>query len=568
MKTHNNPGNHTGKSAMNRRRFMAFFSTAGLTATLLPGAMAAVAQDAEEITAEMVEKAEKIAGLTFTIEEREEIAKRLNRFKQGYEAIRELNIDNSVPPAIYFNPLPPGKTVQSVSKPFKMSPVNAIMPSKIEDLAFYPVTHLAKLIETRKITSTELTNMYLARLKKYDPVLHCVVTLTEDLALRQAKRADQEIAAGIYRGPLHGIPWGAKDLLAVKGYKTTWGAHPYKNQVIDTTAEVVTRLEDAGAVLVAKLTLGALAMGDNWFGGKTRNPWKPDQGSSGSSAGPGSATAAGLVGFGIGTETRGSIVSPSTRCGVSGLRPTSGRVSKYGAMALSWSMDKIGPMCRTVEDCAVVFNHIYGPDSKDRSTNDFPYNWDYDFDIATLRVGYMKSVLETEPENEYRRTSKMSYEKAVNQLRSMGINLVPIEMPEFPDRNLGFILSCEAAAAFDELTVSKRDKELTSNGWASTFRQHRFVPAVEYIQANRARTLLMQEMDNLFEKVDVYVGSNLGITNLTGHPEVVIPNGFREDGTPYSISFTGRLFGEAETLALANKYQLATGYHLRHPKLG
>lgn len=552
---------------LNRRRFISVFSAAGVSVSLMPGALAAVAQDADKITPEMIEQAEKIAGLTFTPEERDELATRLHRFNESYDKIRNLNIDNTVSPALYFDPVPPGKTISMVKKPFSMSDVNAVMPADIEELAFYPVTHLAKLIETRKVSSTELTKMYISRLKKHDPVLHCVVSLTEELALKQAKRADQELAAGQYRGPLHGIPWGAKDLFAVKGYKTTWGAHPYKEQIIDTNAEIVTRLEDAGAVLVAKLTLGALAMGDNWFGGKTRNPWNTEQGSSGSSAGPGSATAAGLVGFSIGTETRGSIVSPSSRCGNSGLRPTSGRISKYGAMALSWSMDKVGPMCRSVEDCAIVFNYIYGPDPKDRSTNDYPFNWDPDIDITRFRVGYQQSILDSEPESDYRKTAKKSYKEALGVLKNLGVKLVPFEIPQFPSSSLNFILTTEAAAAFDELTYTKRDSELTSNSWARSFRQHRFVPGVEYIQANRARTMLMHEMDKLFDDIDMYVGSNLGITNLTGHPEVVIPNGFRDNGTPYPISFTGKLFGEAEILALAHKYQQATGHHLKRPKL-
>ncbi|MFC1556848.1 amidase family protein [candidate division KSB1 bacterium] len=544
---------------------MGYFSAIGLSATLLPGALTAVAQEAEEITAEMIAQAEKIAGLTFTEEERDAMVRGLNRFKDSYEQIRALEMKNDVPPALYFNPIPPGKKIEIERRPFKMRSIDVQMPANIEGLAFYPVTHLARLIETRRITSTELTRMYLARLKKYNPTLLCVVTLTEDLALRQAKRADDEIAAGKYRGPLHGIPWGAKDLLAARGYKTTWGATPYQDQIFDIDATVVQKLDEAGAVLVAKLTMGALAQGDRWFGGRTRNPWNTEQGSSGSSAGPGSAVSAGLVGFGIGTETRGSIVSPSSRCGVSGLRPTFGRVSRYGAMALSWSMDKIGPMCRTAEDCATVFNYIYGPDGNDLAIVDMPFGFDANMNLSHLRVGYIKSILDSEPENERGQISKRSYEEAVNVVRSLGVELRPIELPEFPTNSLSFILSTEAAAAFDQLTLTKNDNEI--NTWGGTFRQHRFVPGVEYIQANRARTLLMQETDKLFEEIDLFVGSSLGLTNLTGHPEVVLPNGFRDDGTPYSISFTGKLFGESEILAIAHQYQEATGHHLKHPNL-
>ncbi len=545
-------------AGLSRRRFMAYFSGVGLSATLLPGALAAFAIESDEITVEMIERAEKIAGLSFTIKEREEMVRDLAGLRRQYERVRGLRLENDVPPALYFNPVPPGKKIPAERKPFKMSVVET--PAiRAEDLPFYTVTRLARLLETRRISSTELTGIYLERLKKYDPVLHCVVTLTEDLALEQARRADKEIAAGRYRGPLHGIPWGVKDLFAVKGHPTTWGAAPFKDQVIDMDAAVVKRLEEAGAVLAAKLSLGALAQGDVWFGGKTRNPWKPDQGAGGSSAGPAAATAAGLVGFAIGTETRGSIISPSNRCGVTGLRPTFGRVSRHGAMALCWSMDKIGPICRSAEDCAVVFNAIYGPDNKDFSVIDAPFNWDPDLDLASLRVGYSRAFHDKSPRNERERIAIQSYRDAVRALRSLGAGIRAVEIPKFDSSPLNFILSTEAAAAFDAFTRSNRDDLLKDSRWPRIFRLHRFVPAVEYIQANRARTLLMKEVDGLFDEMDVFVGGDLALTNLTGHPEVVIPNGLREDGTPYGISFTGGLFREAELLALAHQYQSATG---------
>ncbi|RMI25838.1 MAG: amidase, partial [Calditrichaeota bacterium] len=381
-------------------------------------------------------------------------------------------------------------------------------------------------------------------------------------------RADAEIAAGKYRGPLHGIPYGAKDLLAVKGYPTTWGAAPYKDQFIDKNATVIKRLEEAGAVLVAKLTMGALAWGDVWFGGKTRNPWNLEQGSSGSSAGSASATAAGLVAFAIGTETWGSIVSPSTRCGTTGLRPTYGRVSRNGAMALSWSMDKIGPICRSVEDCALVFNAIYGPDEEDPTLYDLPFNYDASLDIRKLRIGYLKSEFEKDTLN------KPFNDAALQQLQKMGVELIPIELPDYPVWDISFILDAEAAAAFDQLTRSNRDDLLVrqiKNAWPNVFRMSRFIPAVEYINANRIRTILINRMTEIFKKVDVYVtpsfGTNLLLTNLTGHPCVVVPNGFKDDGTPVSISFIGNLFGEAETLIVAKRYQDATGFHLKHPEL-
>jgi Asp-tRNA(Asn)/Glu-tRNA(Gln) amidotransferase A subunit family amidase len=422
--------------------------------------------------------------------------------------------------------------------------------------------------------------MYLARLKRYDPVLKCVITLTEDRALAQARAADAEISKGKYRGPLHGIPWGAKDLLAVRGYKTTWGAGPYKDQTINEDATVVQRLDAAGAVLLAKLTLGELAQGDIWYGGTTKNPWKVDQGSSGSSAGPASATAAGLVGFSIGSETLGSISSPSTRCGTTGLRPTYGRVPKTGAMALSWTMDKLGPICRSVEDCALVLDAIYGPDGKDTSAIDASFNWDASLKPSRLRVGYIKSAFDlpvTDPKDEKRtlHATKKFDDAALAVLRGMGINLIPIELPDVQYDAMRIILTAEAAAAFDEMTRSDRDNLMVQQGkfdWPNTFRTARFIPAVDYVNANRVRTIAIKAWDDLMQKIDVIVTptgaaglSQLVATNLTGHPAVILPNGFREDGTPVSLTFLGGLFEEAKLLAVANAYQRATGFHLVHP---
>jgi Asp-tRNA(Asn)/Glu-tRNA(Gln) amidotransferase A subunit family amidase len=371
---------------------------------------------------------------------------------------------------------------------------------------------------------------------------------------------------------MHGIPWGAKDLLAVKGYPTTWGAMPYKDQVIDYDATVVKRLEAAGAVLIAKLTLGALAWGDVWFGGKTRNPWDPEKGSSGSSAGPASATAAGLVGFSIGSETHGSIVSPCTVCGTTGLRPTFGRVSRYGAMALSWSMDKIGPICRTVEDCAVVLHSVAGRDGKDSTLVDVSFNWDASVGAKALKVGYVKSAFEEKRGDEQWKANDLA---TLDVLRGLGLKLVPVELPDYPIETMGLILSVEAAAAFDELTRSGNDDLLVrqiKNAWPNRFREARTVPAVEYIQANRLRTLVMNAMQEKLAGIDVYVcpswvGRNLHLTNLTGHPAVVLPNGLRKEGTPSSISFVGRLFGEEKVLTLGKAYQDATSFHLKHPTL-
>ena len=561
---------------LTRRRFVAYFSGLGLTSTLLPGVLWTRVHQEEEprITKDMLDEAEQIAGLEFSDEERDLMLEDLNDQLSSYEALREVELPNGTPPALYFNPVPAGVRIEREAKPMRMSRVRVgRLPGDIDELAFLPVTHLAELVRTRQVTSLQLTRMYLERLEKYGPKLECVITLTEERALAQARRADEEIAAGRYRGALHGIPWGAKDLLAVKDFTTTWGAMPYKDQMIDVDATVVQRLDDAGAVLVAKLTLGALAWGDVWYGGKTRNPWNYEQGSSGSSAGSSSATAAGLVGFAIGSETWGSIVSPCTRCGSTGLRPTFGRVSRHGAMALSWSMDKLGPICRSVEDCALVLDAIYGTDGKDLSVLDVPFSWDAGLDVRRLRVGYVKSAFEEEREEQ--EEWKGFDQTTLATLRSLGLELIPIELPDLPVSSLSFILSAEASAAFDALTRSNRDDLMVRqirNAWPNVFRQSRFIPAVEYINANRVRTQLMEAMVRSLADVDVYVvpsfvGSNLLLTNLTGNPCVVLPNGFRSEGTPTSITFLGQLFGEAETLAVAKAYQDATDFHLRHPTL-
>jgi Asp-tRNA(Asn)/Glu-tRNA(Gln) amidotransferase A subunit family amidase len=525
------------------------------------------AQEPNPITREMVVAAENLIGLRFSDAKRDSMLDGLKNNLESYQKLRSLTIDNSVPPALAFNPVPVGMKFETKrNPPVWSSPGKFTAPANIEDLAFASVGELAELIRTRRITSTQLTKMYLERLKTYGPKFECVITITEELAIKQAQQADAEIAAGKYRGPLHGVPYGAKDLLATRGYKTTWGAMPYKDQMIDEDATVIKRLEQAGAVLVAKLTMGALAWGDVWYGGKTRNPWNLEQGSSGSSAGSASATAAGLVAFAIGTETWGSIVSPSTRCGVTGLRPTYGRVSRAGAMALSWSMDKIGPICRTVEDCALVFDAISGPDGIDQTVVDLPFNYNPNVKLGQLRIGYLKDAFEKDTVN------VANNEAVLAKLRELGAELIPVELPDHPVSNLSFILSAEAAAAFDELTRSGKDDLMVrqiKNAWPNVFRTSRFIPAVEYIQANRVRYLVIQAMAKMMADIDVYVapsfGSNLLLTNLTGHPCVVVPNGFDKKGGPTSISFIGRLYDEATTLAVAKTYQDATDFHRRHP---
>jgi Asp-tRNA(Asn)/Glu-tRNA(Gln) amidotransferase A subunit family amidase len=573
------------KLALNRRRFLKYFSSIGLGATLLPGALLAQAQDAPQITLGMVDEAARVAGISLAPDAEKKIAEALSRkggLLANYQALREMKLGNDTPLAIIFNPLLPGMKMPQARGVFRYSKPRVAKPKTDEDLAFLSVVQLAQLIKTRTITSTELTKLSLARLKKYDPLLHCVVSLTEDLALQQAARADAELAAGSYRGPLHGIPWGAKDLLAVKGYKTTFGASPYKDQIIDVDSTVFTRLTGAGAVLVAKLTLGALAMGDRWFGGQTKSPWdpaNPNNGSSGSSAGPASATAAGLVGFAVGSETRGSIMSPAARCGVAGLRPTFGRVSRYGAMALSWTMDKLGPLCRTAEDCALVLKAINGPDGKDNHVIDAPFDWDVTRDVTKLKVGYVKADYEGEipddPQNAQRvqrmRDMRKNNAEALAVIKSLGVKLVPIEMPKFDTNPIDFVLTAEAAAAFHELVLSDKFDQMSAeperSSWVGSMRQHELVPAVQYIQANRARYRLMESFAKVFEGIDLFIGSQLGVTNLTGHPEISLLSGFNAQGQPQSLRLTGRLFGEENLLLLAHAFQQKTDFHRRRPNL-
>jgi len=544
---------------------------------IIGGALTLSFLKGRKVQTEDIRAVEKIIGLKFTPKERRLMLEDVRNHARTYRRLRHVPLANNIPPALYFNPQV--KEIEKVSSRthetsslsmFTPTEVKIKRPENLEELAFYPVTALAELIRTRQVSSMELTEMYLNRLKKYGPRLECVVTLTEELARKQAKQADEEIAAGKYRGPLHGIPWGAKDLLATKGIKTTYGAAPYKDQVPDEDATVVKKLEEAGAVLVAKLTLGELAWGDVWFGGRTRNPWDYEQGSSGSSAGSAAATAAGLVGFAIGSETWGSIVSPCSRCGVTGLRPTFGRVSRTGAMTLSWSMDKIGPIARSVDDCALIFQAIIGPDGLDLTCVDQPFHWDPEMDLKSIRVGYLKK----EFDRDYR--NKKNDLHTLEVLKSLGLELVPFELPEnIPVDSLSFILNVEAAAAFDELTRNNLDELLRRQGrnaWPNVFRQARLIPAVEYLQANRLRWLLMKEMAERMKEIDVYVapsfgGSNLLLTNLTGHPAVVVPNGFDEKGHPTSISFIGNLFAEDKLLRVARAFQQATDFHLRHPQL-
>ena len=571
-------------SGFDRRRFLGYFSAVGLGGTLLPGVLWARVAGGEEITPATIACAEEISGLKFTDAQRQQMVDGLKSQETQIQQLRTIALDNAVAPAVHFDPVPPGVTLRLPAKRAMVrSRVPArTMPREFDELAFLPVTELSELVRRRKVTATQLTEMYLARITRYDPALKAVITVTRERALRQAREADAEIARGKYRGPLHGIPWGAKDLLAVKGYKTTWGAGPYRDQTIDADAAVVQRLDAAGAILIAKLTLGELAQGDIWFGGTTKNPWNLSQGSSGSSAGPGSAVAAGLVGFAIGTETLGSISSPATRNGVTGLRPTFGRVPRTGAMALSWTMDKIGPMARSVEDCALVLEAIHGPDNFDRAVKNIPFSWDASLKPSSLRIGYNKAAFdlaERNDKNVVQHGTKRFDDAALAVFRTMGVTLVPVELPEMPYGAMRLVLTAEGAAAFDELTRSGRDAELvqqTPRDWANTFRTARFIAAVDYVNANRARTLAMQKWHALFETVDVIVtptnvGSQLTATNLTGHPAVILPSGFRDTSesdrtqVPVSLTFLGGLYQEATLLSVAKAWQDATDFHKKYP---
>jgi Asp-tRNA(Asn)/Glu-tRNA(Gln) amidotransferase A subunit family amidase len=566
--------NSTPQTALPEVGRRSFFRLLSLGAqAFVGGASLAAAQTPLAVSPSAIAAAETLAGLEFTEAERQQMVDGVAENLERYEAIRRLDIGPNVQPAFRFDVDPPGVRVEPsrLERGLRLHrrPTPA-RPARVDDLAFASTADLGELIRSRRVSSLELTTMYLNRIKKYDPQLLCVITVCEELALKQAKRADAEIARGVYRGPLHGIPWGPKDLLAVKEYRTTWGAAPYKDQVIDFDATVVERLEAAGAVLLAKLSLGETARGTDgsvWFGGMTRNPWNLDEGASGSSAGPASATSAGLCGFAVGSDTRGSIILPCNRCGASGLRPTFGTVSRHGAMVLAWTMDRLGPICRTVEDCAIVFDAIRGADGRDLSARDVPFGWDADRSLAGLRVGYAKA----EFERSY--AGRAADEASLAVLRKIGLELVPVELPAFPHDALRLIMDAETGASFDQLTRSNQDDLLAAQDKSArpnNLRHSRLIPAVEYSQACRARTLLMSQMSAAMANLDVLVAPSLGetvlrVTSLTGHPGVVVPNGFGPRGTPFSITFLGNLFKDSEALTLGHAYQRATDFHQRHP---
>lgn len=525
------------------------------------------------LTTAEVAAAEKWLDVSFTQAERDSLLSEVTDYLAVIKAIHERPLANQVPMALRFDPDPMGvyraqkrDSKRKVADAFPLSKaVN--MPSDAQALAYYSVKDLASLIFYRKITSVALTRFFIERLKRFDDTLHCVVTLTEEIALREAAQADRDLAEGRYKGRLHGIPYGLKDLFAVKGTRTTWGAAPYQTQTIDEDAAVVQRLRAAGAVLVAKLSLGSLAMGDVWYGGITRNPWDMKQGSSGSSAGSAAAVSAGLVPFAIGTETQGSIVSPSTRCGTTGLRPTFGRVNRAGGMTLSWSMDKAGPIVRSAEDAALVFSYLHGGSAAgDASTVTVPFAYKPLKDLKTMRIGYAKNLFDALAKDRNEHNTLATFQQ-------LGAVLVPFEWKtNSPSRLSEVILMSEAAAAFDVLTRTNLDDQLTGQrkwDWPNSFRGARYIPAVEYVNANRMRTQLIAEVNELLKDFDCVLmpsfgGAILPITNLTGHPAVVLPNGFQNE-RPTSITLLGNLYDEAVLLAVAHYFQQATDFDDQHP---
>jgi Asp-tRNA(Asn)/Glu-tRNA(Gln) amidotransferase A subunit family amidase len=589
---------------------MAYFSSIGLGTTLFPGVLWAQAQQPQgpAITKEMIAAAEQLSGLEFSDEERTSIVRGVQSMRGNLQNLHKEPMDQSILPSIVFEPVPPGKQLARKTKALMVRTKVPVMarPGNLDELAYLTVAQLSEMVRNRKVKPSELTEMYLSRLKRYDSQLHAVVNLTEERARKQAKDMDAELSRGKYRGPLHGIPWGAKDLLAVKGYPTTWGAGLYEKQTFDYESSVVTRLDEAGAILIAKLTLGALAQGNHWWKEYTRNPWIPEQltpGASGSSAGPASATSAGCVGFSIGSETNGSITSPSRTCGVAGFRPSFGRVPRTGAMALSWTTDKLGPICRSAEDCALVFDAIHGPDGVDYSVKAYPFNWNANVKVSSLKIAYFKANFERRGQD----GTVTPNAEAMNVLKVLEGLGAKLEAIDVPTPNYGYldsiILNAECGAAFEVDTLNSKIKELEPySTWPNTFRSAQFIPAVDYINANRARIAAMNQMWELFSKYDVVLTpqENTSVTNITGTPSIVVPSGFaipqfgrggggraggagrgggRGDSTaaapapppapsvplPTAMAFLGPIFQDEKPLLVAHAFQQATDFHKRRP---
>jgi Asp-tRNA(Asn)/Glu-tRNA(Gln) amidotransferase A subunit family amidase len=572
---------------MIRRRFLTYFAGTGVGATLLPGVLWAQVQasGSAQVTKEMLKGAITVAGLDLSEEDQQVIMEGVNQNLSRYDDLRKITIPNDVPPALYFNALVPGMQVNRTSAPLRFSHSRVKRPQRLEDVAYWTVLDLAQLIRSRQVASVELTQMYIARLKDQgrEEKLNCLVTLLEDHGIAEARRADAEIKAGKYRGPLHGIPWGIKDLFTLKGHPTTWGCELYKDQIFDYDATVIERLREAGAVLIAKLSTTELAAGGaTWYRGTTKNPWNLKEDSGGSSGGPAAAATAGLVGFAIGTETSGSIIGPSSRCGTTGLRPTFGRSSRYGGMVLSWSQDRVGPFCRSVEDCAVVMSAIAGPDGRDLTVADLPFNWDHRRDARKLRIGYIKQAFDEAKDPAARQRNDL----LLQQVRGLGSEPIEVKVPDFTSDVSA--IDPESATFFDGLIRAGRSKDLAVEARRNRLRQARVVPAVEYLRSQRVRTLMMMELAKATEHVDVWFApANPGNTggggggggapsassrhssmaNLATYPALAMPFGLNEVGSPMAIVFFARPFGETELLTFGKAFQDATGFHLKHPPM-
>jgi len=551
---------------MDRRSLLQASPLAALIVSELGASAQTGPPNADGVSRESLREAMALIGLNFRDEHLDQMRANVRRTQSAFAGLRQQPIPLDTDPAFHFDPLLPGMPPPK-PMPFLMPPPRAARRfAKLEEVAFWPIPDLAALIRSRRVSSKDLTRMYIERLRRHNDTLHCVVTFTENLALEQAARADSELRRGRYRGLLHGLPYGAKDLFATKGIVTTWGAEPFKNQVIDANATVIDKLDKAGAVLVAKLSMGSLALGGLWFGGMTRNPWNTEKTSSGSSAGSAAATAAGLVAFSIGTETLGSILTPSRICGVTGLRPTFGRVSRSGAMSLCWTLDKVGPICRSAEDAMLVLRAIEGPDGKDATVQTRPLGWNPATSVRSLRAGFVQADFDN-----LSGERKLLAEAALAALRKAGLRLHPVELPVFPVGSLLMILNAEAAAAFDDLTRDGGVDTLTGqkdSDWPNSFRSARLIPAVEYLRAMRARTQLMVKMKNLMANWDVVVTPSssqlLTITNFTGHPQMAVPIGHL-NGEPEAVHFTGRLYEEGKMVRAAKAYQDTTGWHRMPP---
>ena len=556
----------------NRRRFLTWVAATGVSApAVLRGADAQILPGTKPVDGASIKAAARLAGLSWTDEECAELTDSLSRMIRGAEGIERSALTNASPLPVHFNPRPPGAMIENPGSGLTIAPRAApSRPSRVEALAFATIPELAARLRAGHVTSLDLTRMYLERLKRANQTLNCVASLSESRGLAEAAAADREIAAGRYRGLLHGIPYGAKDIIAARGAPTEWGAAPTKNQTFDEDATVIARLSEAGAVLIAKLTTGEMAFGDQWAGGRTNNPWNPQQGSSGSSAGPGAATAAGLVGFSICTETGGSILSPAARCGLVGLRPTFGRVSRTGVMTAGSTLDKIGPMCRTVEDCAIVLHAIAGPDARDLAVPEhIPFGWDGTSRDYPKRIGWVPSMFENSSDADARSNN----ERALAGLKRLGCTLEEVALP--PGDLSYFIEYTERAAAFDAFIAAGLDRGLQPR--TSRFlRACQLVTAVDYLQANRRRAVIMEQVHEVMQRVDALVFTSLTldsrtslnpVLSLTGHPSIAVPNGFSASGAPTAVMFSGRLYREDRLLSLARAFEAATRTTVAQPPL-